>query len=117
MPPPELGQGLLEINLRVVGHRFAYPLPVTREDTLPPPVLPARVQKGIGRRPFLGQPPKSTLTLIRLEASSTSRSLGLEGAAQFRNPAYSTVSSGITRMARVMLKKLGDVANTIWWIF
>ena len=30
---------------------------------------------------------------------------------------YSMVSSGTTRMARVMLKKLGDVANTIWWIF
>jgi hypothetical protein len=73
---PKLSYDLIEINVRVVGHRLRLNLPVTREDTLTPLVLLARVHKRTGERPFFDP------IRILLEERSTSRLLGPEGAVQ-----------------------------------
>ena len=57
--PPKLGYGLSEINLRVVGHRFAYLYPLHAKISFLP--SPCQQECATGRAsPFSIGPPKST---------------------------------------------------------
>ena len=57
------------------------------------------------------------LAPVPRDSCSASQPFGPGGATRLGTRGYSTTSSGTTRIARVMLKKFGEVAKTIWWIF